>query len=172
MDKTVRDAEIAAGQDLTPEEAERLLVRLFGYYKEPVMPISRYCTGLRAWETAIQERARSLCQKLYPKMQGSTSAPETKADYALYLEERQQGSRVSARLADVSDLRRFEDAAEAVHHVFLMIRKSSLLDRLLYGGEKLRTRKCPQHEGTWSGLEHNGNICPHGCHLTGWLPEP
>lgn len=56
------------------------------------------------------------------------------------------------------------------------LRKSALLGRLIYGGEKLREVKCPQHDGRWSGLEFGphgnspGNVCPHGCGLTGWLP--
>lgn len=51
------------------------------------------------------------------------------------------------------------------------IHKSALLARLLYGGEKLRTRKCPIHKGHWRGLESPGNRCPMGCGLSGWLPE-
>lgn len=50
--------------------------------------------------------------------------------------------------------------------LFLAADKSSLLGRLFYGREKLRTKKCPTHDGKWSGcfLE-----CP--CEGTGWLPE-
>jgi hypothetical protein len=64
--------------------------------------------------------------------------------------------------------------AEQIDYVFLQISKSCLLDRLLYGGEKLRTRKCPDpdHDGHWRGLESPGNYCKHGCGFTGWLPEP
>lgn len=62
--------------------------------------------------------------------------------------------------------------AQDVNHVFLQIRKSSLLARLLYGGEKLRSKMCPVHQGKWSGLEHSGNECHHGCGLTGWIAEP
>ena len=54
--------------------------------------------------------------------------------------------------------------------VFLAIRKSSMLARLVYGCEPLRTVKCPAHKGKWSGLEGMDNVCPHGCQLTGWLP--
>jgi hypothetical protein len=52
----------------------------------------------------------------------------------------------------------------------LYIVKSNLLDRLVYGGEPLRTRMCPKHKGKWSGLPSPGNDCE--CDLTGWLPEP
>lgn len=47
------------------------------------------------------------------------------------------------------------------------IEKSSLLDRMLYGGEGLRTRKCPEHDGKWSGID----VCEHGCGSTGWIPN-
>jgi hypothetical protein len=49
------------------------------------------------------------------------------------------------------------------------IRKSNLLARLLLGGEKLRTKKCPIHKGHWSvGFGH----CEHDCDPTGFLREP
>lgn len=47
------------------------------------------------------------------------------------------------------------------------IHKSNLLARLLYGGESLRTQRCPLHKGRWSGT---GMGCSHGCGGTGWLP--
>lgn len=61
--------------------------------------------------------------------------------------------------------------------VRLAIVKSCLLARLIYGSEELRTRPCPEHKGHWSGIEWHdprdgsGNRCPHGCGLTGWLPN-
>lgn len=59
--------------------------------------------------------------------------------------------------------------------VRLAIRKSCLLERLLYGGEKLRTRPCPVHKGQWSGVTDPAcQYCGVGptckCN-TGWLPE-
>lgn len=56
--------------------------------------------------------------------------------------------------------------------ILLAIRKSSLLGRLLYEGEMLRTEECPVHKGKWSGMEHPENPCPHGCGFVGWLPQP
>ena len=40
------------------------------------------------------------------------------------------------------------------------IRKSCLLDRLLYAGEPLSATPCPLHKGRWSGL--HPTLCPHG----------
>lgn len=63
--------------------------------------------------------------------------------------------------------------------VYLDVRKaivkSNLLDRLIYGQEKLRTRKCPLHKGKWSGISFDKK-CPGLCdstngNLTGWIPE-
>lgn len=54
--------------------------------------------------------------------------------------------------------------------VRLAIEKSCLLDRLIYGGEKLRTEKCPIHKGTWSGCHWDPcEFCHFGCNVTGWL---
>src|ERR1700720_446420 len=36
--------------------------------------------------------------------------------------------------------------------VRLAIRKSCLLDRMLYGGERPSETPCPVHKGTWSGV--------------------
>lgn len=53
----------------------------------------------------------------------------------------------------------------------LTIHKSCLLDRLIYGGETLRTEKCPQHQGRWSGCRFEPCECSHGSCVTGWLPN-
>ena len=53
-----------------------------------------------------------------------------------------------------------------ISSVFLVVNKSSLLGRMFYGREKVRTRKCPTHDGIWCGCFIN---CP--CSGTGWLPE-
>lgn len=45
--------------DLTREEAEAMLVRLTAHYKEPVMPIGRYCLALKMWQGALRDVAKS-----------------------------------------------------------------------------------------------------------------
>lgn len=63
---------------------------------------------------------------------------------------------------------------EEYHHLLRQIEtdieKSNLLARLLYAGEPLRTRMCPEHKGRWNG---NAMLtgCSHHCDGTGWLPE-
>jgi hypothetical protein len=51
------------------------------------------------------------------------------------------------------------------------VEKSCLLARLIYCGEPLRTRRCPLHQGRWSGI--GLDPCPHGCNhgmqYTGWI---
>lgn len=52
------------------------------------------------------------------------------------------------------------------------IYKSNLLHRMLYLGEKLRTIKCPAHNGRWSGCKELGTCaCQSGWNVTGWLPD-
>lgn len=55
-------------------------------------------------------------------------------------------------------------------HLMVAAGKSSLLGRLLYGREALRTVRCPEHDGRWCGLAFSDSDCMHGCQLTGWLP--
>ena len=63
-----------------------------------------------------------------------------------------------------------------VHWAFvrLAIAKSCLLDRLIYGGEKLRGTMCPIHMGHWSGCNLTGEACDcaHDSCITGWLQNP
>lgn len=51
------------------------------------------------------------------------------------------------------------------------IKKSNLLARLIYNGEKLRTKECPEHKGEWNGHAMLTG-CAHHCDGTGWLREP
>lgn len=52
------------------------------------------------------------------------------------------------------------------------ITKSDLLYRLLYNGQQLRTKMCPDHKGHWDGPSSVGlETCPHGCDGTGWLRD-
>ena len=64
--------------------------------------------------------------------------------------------------------------AVVVGPVTLAIRKSNLLARLIYDGQKLRSQPCPVHKGHWSGcvFEDPGCGCVSGGNVTGWLPEP
>jgi len=65
---------------------------------------------------------------------------------------------------------------EAWSLIRLAIRKSCLLDRLIYGGETLRTEICPVHLGRWSGCSMDpqpaGCNCRHDICLTGWQQNP
>ena len=63
--------------------------------------------------------------------------------------------------------------AKAFEGYELDVGKSNLLFRLLYLGEKVRTRPCPVHKGQWSGCVWQENYCQcmSGANVTGWLPE-
>lgn len=43
---------------------------------------------------------------------------------------------------------------ECWHYVRLMISKSCLLSRTLYGGERPSKTECPVHKGKWAGIHH------------------
>jgi hypothetical protein len=69
------------------------------------------------------------------------------------------------------------ELGKVIGAVSLAIRKSNLLWRLIYGGERLRTKACPVHKGRWSGCILPGETqckgaCMSGINVTGWLPEP
>lgn len=60
-----------------------------------------------------------------------------------------------------------EHGRMAIHYAT----KSNLLFRLLYLGERPRTRKCPKHDGHWSGWANTSCECQSGLDVTGWLPN-
>lgn len=126
-------------------QAEELLRALSAFYKEPVLPISRYCSALEAWAGCIQMNNYRRPSSLIPEGFAQFEEDAHGATYAAIL---------PAILTD--------------------IRKSNLLYRLIYRGQPLRKRPCPQHRGHWSGWSIEP--CPHGCsdgmNVTGWLPEP
>lgn len=121
--------------ELTEEQAQGLLDILKRHYKQPVLPMSRFCEAITTWFRCIERNAREWEKKGEP--------------------DRAHGHSFAKHLGDIER----------------NIRKSNLLARLLYGGEKLRRERCPVHDGRWSGLEHPGARCPHGCGHTGWIPE-
>jgi hypothetical protein len=162
---------------LTDDQAEGMLRQLTEHFKQPVMPISKYCDAFRTWEKAIYARADRLKYDLYPGM-SQVSGPEAEADWEKYKNEMADPSTVEIpRRWEIHNLKGFISAVTQVQSVSTMIRKSSLLARLLYGGEKLRPTMCPEHKGTWSGLEFpampgfDARTCEHGCNLIGWIPE-
>lgn len=121
------------------KDAEAAEAALSRYYREPVLPASRYCAALESWARCVEID------------NGLRQAPEG------YTPPKQaQGSGYAADLG----------------RIFRDIRKSNLLYRLIYKGEVLRTRPCPQHKGRWGGVR--AEACPHGCsdghNITGWLP--
>jgi hypothetical protein len=72
-----------------------------------------------------------------------------------------------------NELRNFVTMAGRNHNLdslVLAVDKSSLLDRLVYAGEKLREKPCPIHEGRWQGCYPEPcRLCNYGCQTTGWL---
>jgi hypothetical protein len=176
----------AADAKIPDDDAEAQLKRLARHFGEPVMPIRRYCDGLRAWHMALQDRARRKREELYPGIDGDyyndptlrEAAEKAWADYQAdkelrsgpYKAYRDAGKEPDERCHALDALRRYEAEANSVEHVFLSISKSNLLARVLYGGEKVRTVQCPEHKGKWNGQAMLMG-CPHKCDGTGWLRE-
>ena len=77
---------------------------------------------------------------------------------------------------DRYDIKTRKEFGQDVQRIFIKIRKSNLLWRMLYEGEKPRTKPCPVHKGRWSGcrlpeeMECKG-ACADGLNVTGWLKE-
>lgn len=42
---------------MTDDEAKAMLASLSEHFKEPVMPVSRYCASLQLWQGALRDRA-------------------------------------------------------------------------------------------------------------------
>lgn len=66
---------------------------------------------------------------------------------------------------------RWQKVVDALAALQIPILKSNLLYRLIYLGEELRTEKCPEHRGRWSGYYWERPCeCNSGLDVTGWLP--
>jgi hypothetical protein len=175
---------------LSDEQAEAMLTALSRYYSQPVMPIERYCKALETWADALADRTRRLTESLYPGIYDRVKEPfSAEADARSYAAwklheaekkvDRNDGLPRSPRDQSLQELRAQEAFLGQIHFVFTQIRKSNLLNRLLYQGQKLRTRMCPVHQGRWSGCAWEALPCGcqngAGANVTGWLldePEP
>jgi hypothetical protein len=157
---------------VTDAEAEAMLAQLSAHYKVPVMPIERYCAGLRTWQQALHDRARRVQDDLWPGLYGASYEAHEAVRKEREASKKKSPLERDERDSAITRLERFEEDAKAIDRVFLMISKSCLLDRMLYGGEPLRVTMCPDHKGTWQGIDWHGDACKHGCGLTGWIPAP
>jgi hypothetical protein len=158
---------------LDDAEVKSMLEQLKEHFGEPVLPVGRYCESFRTWEKRMEERVDRARKELFGddyKAFNQTMHGLNRHKYVKDITD--QGGKLTKRDEDIVHLRHLMDQAEAVCAVSLLISKSSLLNRLIYCGETLRTEMCPRHKGVWSGLEHYGNICPYKCHLTGWVMSP
>lgn len=166
MTEDERKFELAAGKALSAEEAERLLVRLQGYFKQPVQPVGRYCQSLRTWQEKMHERASLERARLYPGIDGDPKDPATIEALNKYSADKKEKSSLHSR---GGDLWGYEEVCRRIDYVFLQISKSNLLWRLIYNGEEPRITMCPEHQGHWSGCSWEPPPC--GCDLIGWLPN-
>lgn len=131
---------------MTEDEAQEMIRKLEQHYAEPVMRVSFYCNALRTWYRALVQRHGDLYERY------KNSPPTNEHDQKYLNREIQREAELLAGLSSI----------------MIMISKSNLLARLIYGKEPIRTIKCAEHKGHWSGLAEVVN-CPHGCDGTGWL---
>lgn len=134
---------------MTDEEAAEALKALAKHYRQPVLPLDRFCAAITTWFRAIeQNNTDPALRRGAPFLAENTWRPEYQHGHSY---------------------------AGLLPRIETDIHKSYLLARLIYGGEKLRTRMCPLHLGHWDGPAQLGfpdQVCPHGCGGAGWLPEP
>lgn len=177
------DKSASKEQPLTDAEAEAMLQRLSRHFREPVMPIGRHCNGLQSWQRALHDRACRKRAELFPGIDADyykdpSLKPEAEKAWEAYRAAPKDpykasldsGQVPSERCYALDEMRRYEREAAEVGHVFLQIRKSNLLYRLLYGGQSVRAKMCPKHKGKWDGQAMLKG-CPHNCDGTGWLRE-
>lgn len=152
------------------------------HYGEPVRPVSQYCEAFRQWAAAwtikAAELRKTMCEhcdgtgKVSKYDQGWKSLAHSdklaaKTERCLYCLE------TPGRRYDYAEAKRIAEAASVLQ---IPIAKSNLLHRLIYIGEPLRTKKCPEHQGRWSGCDWNFDEdkpvceCTSGLNITGWLP--
>jgi hypothetical protein len=162
-------AELALGKEMSAEEAERMLVRLRGHFNQTVMPVERYCNALRTWQKVIQEKVEDLTTELFPGIRGPKDSLETRAAQEEYKAEVE--GKALFRREGVEEIWHFQGVSQDLAKVSFLVAKSSFLARAIYGGEKFRTRKCPLHRGSWSGVPFSAADCEHNCDLTGWIRE-
>jgi len=161
-----------------------MLAALSRYYGKPVMPVDRYCSALETWAEALASRTHRLMESLYPGIYDRVREPfSLEADLrslqawklhdAEKRVERDDGLPRSPRDQQLLELRSQEHQLGQIHYVFTQIHKSNLLHRLLYQGQRLRSRPCPEHKGTWSGCHWEALPCgcQDGANVTGWLPN-
>lgn len=164
LSKEDKKFELAAGRSLSAEEAERMLVRLKGYFKEPVQPVSKYCKALRTWQKLLEERLDRERFRLFPDTAPGTEASQAKIAWAEYY------TALNAEFSDeYSNLQHYHLMVDYVRYVFIQISKSNLLYRLIYLGKEPMKEMCPVHKGRWSGIPSEPPEC--GCDALGWLPD-
>jgi hypothetical protein len=137
--------------------------------------VEAYCEALVTWaRLALRPKdaghliiLQEGCEAVRAKYSGEKEISALCAELSRWSSERQE----AAQQAPWGS--RQQAGAAALSQLGLMIRKSCLLNRLIYGGEALRTRPCPIHKGHFAGCKWDP--CPAGCSfgaaITGWLPN-
>lgn len=172
------------------------LEQLRKHFGEPVLPLHNFCETIKLWFKAIERnnvdpdlgappeelRNEHLARGLW------NSAPQQKEGVGIW----QHPAKHWDKLTDLEKAPYIRQAGwlarngwiggegwgphgsgyySVLNRISLDIQKSNLLGRLFHDQQQLRTRMCPLHKGHWEGQAMLSG-CEHGCHGTGWLPEP
>ena len=132
--------------------------------REPVLPVSTYCKAISTWLRLKKERIQAECRETEASLEPLEEAASR--DFEDVKKEASIGFLMRKR-------HRLRDTIHLLRSVEIDIRKSGMLYRMLYLGEKLRTKKCPVHKGkmdTGMWTLRQGEVC--ACQGSGWLPEP
>ena len=127
-----------------PEPDEVVVARriMERHYNEPVRPVSHYCERLAEYAEGLDVAIQSTTER-----GGRECGPFGELEAAVTVRD---GLRLLKQWAG----------------------KSNLLARLVYQDEPLRTERCPEHKGRWSGCTFGSSKCPHcmdGLNVTGWI---
>lgn len=154
---------------------------------DPVLPLSKVCDAVTSWARCIEamnkeektanahveEIARRLSithLNQAPTLDWSTATDLQRAPFVARAQKMFDAGIRAMWVGGPQGARYFE----VLQPILIDIRKSALLWRLLYQGQKVRNVKCAIHKGhlamhQWMGSPSEGEK-PCACNGTGWLP--